>query len=256
MPSLGDPDGVQVLGDAAFKLWNPEGRRLGIRIGTYLPRKWEGEASKAHVVVIGPRDKEILDDRVAVKHIHGHGGLPTHILDFGEGVATVHVSDAERWFAYTYPATPLVLVGEGTEQGHAFHLTVGTTRQWYFYVPEGTERFEVRAECEAETDAVKMRVRAPDRTLDMIYGNAGRRTIEVPPGLDGKIWHVRMGVGSATRMITRKRKGGRYLDINLTLTLRGVPSYLAPSWEQWFNPTDPEMPHVGRAGGETNKSGE
>jgi len=28
-------------------------------------------------------------------------------------------------------------------------------------------------------------------------------------------------------------------DSPLTLELKGVPGYLAPTWEQWFNPNDP-----------------
>jgi hypothetical protein len=33
----------------------------------------------------------------------------------------------------------------------------------------------------------------------------------------------------------------RYLGLYLTLDLKGVPGYLAPTWEQWF---DPERPVV------------
>ncbi len=54
-----------------------------------------------------------------------------------------------------------------------------------------------------------------------------------------KIWHIRPSVGSATRMPTIARSDHRYQDIILTLELKGVPPYLAPTWEQWFDPENP-----------------
>ncbi|MCX7935803.1 MAG: hypothetical protein N3A66_11170, partial [Planctomycetota bacterium] len=60
--------------------------------------------------------------------------------------------------------------------------------------------------------------------------------------LDGKIWHLRADVGSASRLITEGPPSGRYLSIYLTLELKGVPGLLAPTWEQWFDPTAPCAP--------------
>lgn len=245
-PSLGDPDGVQVLGRGTFKLWNPEGRKLGFRIGSYIPRTWEEQAPMARVQVLGPDRKQVLDDRVPIRHIHGAAeSMPTHQLDFGKGVATVEVSDAERWFAYTYPATPLVLQGRNTRtdpEVFRFDLTVGVTRNWYFFVPEGTGRFTVGAACEHETDVIEMQVNSPDRTVAKVYGRRGDQTVTVPRGMDGKVWHLRLEVGSATRMISDQPEGGRYQEINLNLWLEGVPPYLAPTWEQWFDPEAPKPP--------------
>jgi len=245
-PSLGDPDGVTVLGPAAFKLWNPDGRELGLRVGTYIPRKWGDEAEQARVRVTGPEGTKRVVEEVAIQHIHGGAhGQPTHEFQF-KGVGTVEVANAERWFAFTYPATPLVLVGgrrQADPEFARFNLTVGVARNWYFHVPEGTKRFTVKADCQHETDVIDLAVNAPDRTVAKIYGNRGEQTVTVPDGLDGKIWHLRPSVGSATRMITRNPEGGRYQEINLSLSLKGVPPYLAPTWEQWFDPEDPKMPH-------------
>jgi hypothetical protein len=73
----------------------------------------------------------------------------------------------------------------------------------------------------------------------MIYDNQAEKTVRVPPGLDGKIWHVRVDVGSATEMFTRRPKP-RCPAIHLTLDLEGVPGILAPTWEQWFDSDDPK----------------
>ena len=61
----------------------------------------------------------------------------------------------------------------------------------------------------------------------------------VPPGLDGKIWYLRPDVGSATHMVTTGGVPYRYLEMRLTVELKGVPGYLAPTWEQWFDPAKP-----------------
>jgi hypothetical protein len=34
----------------------------------------------------------------------------------------------------------------------------------------------------------------------------------------------------------------RYLDLSLTVAVKGVPGFLAPTWEQWFDPSNPQPP--------------
>ena len=96
----------------------------------------------------------------------------------------------------------------------------------------------MRVAAEDKTDVVNFSIAAPDRTLAVIYDNAGEKTIQVPAGLDGKIWHLRPDTASATRMVTQDEPY-RYQDMRLTIELRGVPGYLAPTWEQWFDPNKP-----------------
>ncbi len=236
-PSLGDPDGVEIIGDATFALWNPQGRKLNFRIGTYLPRV---PRMTSHVKIVGPKDKVVLEEDLAMTHVHGEHGQPNRTLETGKGVSRVHVTESERFLAFTYPATPLVLLGEPTTDGWAqFRITCGTARNWYFYVPKGTKEFSVRAAAKHATDTMELQVCAPDKVMDVIYDNSGRADIEVPPGLDGKIWHLRTDVGMPTRMVTRGGPDYRYLDMYLTIDVKGVPGYLAPTWEQWFDPQDP-----------------
>ena len=240
-PSLGDPDGVEILGNAKFALWNPKGRKLRMRVGTYLPRHGRKGEDPAHVTATGPDGETLVDETIDLKTIHGTHAYPDRVLDTGKGVTTVSVTgNPEKWFAFTYPATPTVLVGEDVEGGWSrFRMTVGTARQWYFHVPEGTESFAVRTDAKHETDVARIGVWAPDRRVALIYDNAATETVEVPDGLDGKIWYLRTDVGSASRFVTAEGPEYRFAGIYLTLDLKGVPGYLAPTWEQWFNPEDP-----------------
>lgn len=240
-PSLGDPDGIEILGDAKFALWNPDGRELRLRVGTYLPRYGKQGLNQADVTVAGPDGEAVMSKTVDLIHVHGRHGYPEEVLDTGKGVSTVSVTGSpEKWFAYTYPATPMVLIGKEAEEGWArFQMTVGTARHWYFRVPEGTTEFSVHAAARHETDVARVEVWAPDRCVGIIYDNDAVETIQVPDGLDGKMWYLRVDVGSASRFVTAEGPEHRYAGIYLTLDLKGVPGYLAPTWEQWFDPENP-----------------
>lgn len=239
--SLGDPDGSEVRGDAEFAMWNPEGKDLRFRIGTYLPRKGPSDPAKAQVKFTDASGKVALDAAMPLFHLHEPGkNTPEPLPAMAKGVTTVSVSGAERWFAFTYPATPLVLKGKPAGDGFSeFHLEFGVARNWYFLVPRGTKEFTLRAKAQHETDVMELQINAPDRTVAMFYENAGEKTVKVPPGMDGKIWHVRIDVGSATQMITEPGNATRYLGIYTTIGLKGVPGLLSPTWEQWFDPANP-----------------
>lgn len=240
-PSLGDPDGVEILGNADFALWNPGGRELKLRVGTYLPRHGREDKDPADIKITGPDGKTIMDKTVELKTIHAPQGYPEDVLNTGKGVSTVSVTgDPEKWLAFTYPATPLVLIGDDVKDGWSrFRMTVGTARQWYFRVPEGTKQFTLHTNARHDTDVARVEVWAPDRCVNMIYANEATKTIKVPEGLDGKMWYLRTDVGSASQFVTAEGPEYRFAGIHLTIDLKGVPGYLAPTWEQWFNPENP-----------------
>ena len=84
-----------------------------------------------------------------------------------------------------------------------------------------------------------MEVHAPDRLIDVFCVRGGRpadEAIDVTDGLDGKIWFLRLEVGSATRFISDDPRNPKHVRMNVDLELRGVPGYLAPTREQWFQP--------------------
>lgn len=75
--------------------------------------------------------------------------------------------------------------------------------------------------------------------MDLIYDNEATKTVNVPEGMDGKMWYLRTDVGSASQFITAEGREYRFAGIYLTIDLKGAPGYLAPTWEQWFNPQNP-----------------
>ena len=237
-PSLGDPDGIQVIGDGRFALWNPDGRDLRFRVGSYITRTGEEEGLAA-VKISGADGKTILDKKMPIAPIHdAKTSGPTDTLRTGKGVATVSVAGVERWLSFTYPATPLVLIGDDAGEWRRFRFTACAPRNWYFFVPKGTTSFAVRFAADQPTDVLHLEICAPDRVQALLYAGKGEQTVAVPPGLDGKIWYLRPSIGGATRIVTEDGPY-RHQDLPLTLELKGVPGYLAPTWEQWFDPDAP-----------------
>ena len=91
--------------------------------------------------------------------------------------------------------------------------------------------------------ALLTEVHAPDRVLDVLHARGGSREakIDVPPGLDDKIWFRRTEVGSATRYVSVDPKKPRRVRVDADIELRGVPGYLAPTWGQWFQPASSDQ---------------
>ncbi len=241
-PSLGDPDGNTMRDGGRFALWNPEDRPLGFRIGTYLPRKEDGELPQAKVKIAGGAADSVLDRTFELEHIHGSGKQPKVELRTGAGVAVGEVLDARRWFAFTYPATPAVLMGEENDGWRHFRFAVCAPRNWYFYVPKGTESFQVGFDADHADDVVKMGICAPDRVVELLHANSVESaTVKVPEGLDGKMWYLRSEIAEATQL-RNPSPPYRYQEMPITLRIRGVKGYLAPTWEQWFDPDNPRPP--------------
>jgi len=254
-PALGDPDACEIRCPARVALWNPDGRELKFVIGTYLPRNmFPGTDPKTGKATELPEDQHdhadvkvvaggrtVLDERLPLLHLHG-GERTARQLATGRGVATIDVAAAEHFWMYTYPATPLVMVGREVEGGwRRFAFEAGTGRNWYFFVPRGTKAFRVRAAAAHEGDVMRLEVNAPDRVMAAIYDRQGEREVVVPEGLDGKVWHVRLDFGGATRFGAGLPRA-RFPSLDVTLDLKGVPGLLAPTWEQWFDPADPRPP--------------
>ena len=47
----------------------------------------------------------------------------------------------------------------------------------------------------------------------------------------------RLSVANATRMLEQGAVNLRSAQIDPDVELHGVPGYLAPTWEQWFDPS-------------------
>jgi hypothetical protein len=143
----------------------------------------------------------------------------------------------------------MVLAGKPADGAWRFSLQIGIARHWFFRVPKGTGRFVARVEVADSAHVLSAEVHAPDRLMEHLYVRGGQPTgaraplprrqavVEVPRGLDGKIWFLRLSVGSATRFLSDDVRKPRRVRIDADIELRGVPGYLAPTWEQWFQPS-------------------
>ncbi|MFW6337095.1 MAG: hypothetical protein ACOC3G_08195 [Phycisphaeraceae bacterium] len=238
VPSLGDEDGVELRTPAEIALWNPDNRELRLAVATYIPRAGD----QARVRWNDAEGKELLNERFEIHGVHGDKGW-NKTLNPGPGVSRLHVEEAEQFWMYTYPATPIVLVGEAVDDDwQRVRLDVGQVRNWYFRVPEGTKQFHIRAASDDENRVMKLAVNAPDRTMKMIYDDKGEVKVDVPDHLAGRIWHLRIGLASATRLRSEGEPAALPM-MRLDVDFKGVPALLAPSWEQWFDPTNPKPPH-------------
>ena len=119
--------------------------------------------------------------------------------------------------------------------GTSFTLECGTARNWYFFVPKGTKQFGIGFSTNRPEDIADFRVESGDRIMAATVANKGEFTIDVPETLDGTIWNFRCNWGGPS-VFKLDPTRPRFPSMNLTVGLSGVPPYLAPTREQYFNP--------------------
>ncbi len=246
-PALGDPDGNELIPPSTVHLWNPEARELDFVIGTYLPRNmFPAKRSEEYekpiedydnaIIAIVSNDREILNTTAPMLHLHGQQ-IWKRTLPRNSGILDVSVTEAEHFWMYTYPGTPAVVAS----MDNKFQFEISSARNWYFMVPEDTENFKVRTKAINDEDVTYLEVNTPDRTMAIAYGNSSELTIDVPPGMAGKIWHLRFDWGSSSRPFGQL-PNPRFPAMRINLELEGVPAFISPTWEQWFDPDDPKRP--------------
>ena len=230
---LGDEDYNGWRGPQTIYMGNPENREIGLGVVTYVADNSARFPVKYRI--LAPNGK------VAVEAVGEYGHHKSHRLTIpaaGAGVYKLDI-DAARWFPWMEPTTPVVLAGKPIEgAGTRFEIETGIARHWFFKVPKGTKTFRVAATVKDPKHVLKLEVHAPDRIADEMYVRGGPRkevSIEVPSGLDDKIWFVRVEVGSATEFWSDTGKP-RQLSIEADIDLFDVPGFIAPTWEQWFDP--------------------
>jgi hypothetical protein len=233
-PFLGDEDFNGIRGAASVLLLNPENRPLNFGAGSYLPPSGGLPVS---YTLFGPGGVRLDQKNATFLH---KSDYRLRIPASGAGIYRVDV-DSPAWYAWSEPAVPMVLAGHPDKDGGAsFTLQTSIARHWFFRVPKGVTSFSVAAKVADPDHVLLLEVHAPDRLMDLAYvrgGEPGSMTIRVPPGADGKTWFLRTEVGSPTRFVSPDGAPPRHTRIDADITLRGVPGYLAPTWEQWFDPT-------------------
>lgn len=235
-PFLGDEDYNSWRGPHTVWLFNPENRPIEFGVQSYLLAS-EDQAKPVAVKVTGPRQNVLAQQALALEK-------SLVIPAAGAGVYQVEC-DGAHWFPWTHPASPIVMQGQPLADGSArFALETGVARHWYFLVPPGTKQFTVAVTVRDPLNVLRVEVHAPDRLQEeMAVRGGARREMVVPvdPQLAGRLWFLRTEIGSATRF-TSGKGNPRQVNIEADLELRGVPGYLAPTWEQWFDPAKPGHP--------------
>ena len=232
-PFLGDEDYNGIRGRATVYLDNPENRPIDFGAGTYLP-PGDGKMPIRYTL-FDPQGRQVFaQDKVFIFQKDYRVTIPSSF----PGVYRMDV-DAATWYGWSEPAVPMVLEGRATRKGSLFQLQLSVARHWFFRVPVGTKRFRVGAVVADPAHVLALEVHAPDRQMEGVFVRGGRPQtleIEVPPGLAGKIWFLRTDVASPTRFVSEDPRRPTPVRIDADLTLSGVPGYLAPTWEQWFDP--------------------
>jgi hypothetical protein len=229
---LGDEDYNGWRGEQTLFLWNPDNRPLTLGIGAYIAD--EGARFPVRARITAP------DGSVALEQEGRFGHGASHRLDIPARGGGVYRADlaADRWFPWSEPATPIVIAGRPLPDGARFALDVGIARHWFFRVPAGTRSFTVAAAVQRPEHVLSLEVHAPDRLVEAVHvrGGAGRQVqVVVPAGLDDRIWFLRTDIASSTRFPSGVGDP-QQVRITVDLDLLGVPGYLSPTWEQWFDP--------------------
>lgn len=232
-PFLGDEDYNGWRGPHTVWLANLGNRKIEFGVQTYLAPPEERSVPVA-VRVTGPAGKELLERKLPL-------GTSLVIPAAGTGVYRV-ACDGRRWFPWTHPAPPTVIEGQPTvEGGRRFAIETGIARHWFFKVPAETKAFKIVVNVLDSNHVLRVEVHAPDRIVEELAVRGGLRreiAVAVESPLADRIWFLRTEIGSATRFVTAKGDP-RQLTIEADLDLQGVPGYLAPTWEQWFDPRQP-----------------
>ena len=237
-PILGDTD-TGMRGKHTVHLRNPENRPFDFRVSGYMmpPDTYVQTRMRA----TGPQGEELATAEGAFGHKSPPSGVPISVPAVGPGVYRVEV-DAARWFGWSEPVMPAVVAGIPTaDGGFRFSLMLAIARHWFFGVPEGVTEFVVRVDLADPNHVLHVEVHAPDRIMQLLYAEGGESRevhVSVPQGLANRVWFLKLAVGSSTRLLGQGADNPRTVQVDPDIQLFGVPGYVAPTWEQWFNPDE------------------
>ncbi len=237
-PLLGDTD-TGMRGGHAVYLHNSENRPFDFCAAGYIIA--DEEYLSVRFSANGPQGEELAQSQGRFTHRSPPDPATINVPAAGPGLYKVEI-DAARWFGWSEPVMPTVLAGRATADGGArFSLMLALGRYWFFGVPAGTREFSIGVDLSDVNHVLHVEVHGPDRLVQVLYAHGGapqRVGVPVPEGLDGKVWFLKLSVGSATRLLGQGAQNRRTVQIDPDIELHGVPGYIAPTWEQWFNPQD------------------
>ena len=228
---------------------NPEGRPFTVTVHPYIwpIRQFIGEC---RFEVTGPEDQKAVSAGGRVTE----GPLVLRVEATGKGVYRLRgrlsgyglcwvECDLDQMVAHCGDIGPVVEAQPGYRP---LMLHAIVPRRWYFYVPQGVESFEVQqviGTWQSHREDHGIVVMSPrGQRVAALYGGLSvksdrpkkprfiSRTIETDAGTTGRFWSI-WATGGDSHCYTDMR-----------IVLKGVPPYVAPTPEQWFDPTTGKAP--------------
>lgn len=172
----------------------------------------------------------------------GQGAYAIAVKAAGKGVYRLQTeADGVYYFLRCDLPRMVIFAGDAAAPGAPakawFHLMNMLERRWWFFVPEGTQRFTILVRHRSGTSGredLALVVHSPrgqrvaawrgSPGLDLKQGGQTELPVTVEPTMDGRFWSVDISNGDS------------HWHSDNELGLRGVPPYLAQAPEMWFDP--------------------
>ncbi len=196
-----------------------------------------GAGGVVTVRVAGPAGEGLVEQSIPP----GQGPFELTVPAAGAGVYTA-LLDTKGVYVFVRCELPQMVTYAGaataTADGASFALLNMLPRRWWFFVPAGVSEFQVVADhtlghaSGREDMAIdiytprgqRLRSHVGDKPAGDRQGRRVELSVPVEPSMAGRFWSLVVSNGDS------------HWHSDNSLALQGVPPYLAPSPEQWFDP--------------------
>lgn len=223
---------------------NPEGKVFQVTVHRHVwPADW-GNNGTYSVRVLAPDGACVASNAIAISNEHVTVDVPAG----AKGVYRLDIKPGGYGLTWVESSLDQIVIGTGDydlkdSPFHTFDLHVMVPRRWYFYVPAGTRGFQVKHTVQpfqSHREDYGFLVMSPrGQRMNAWYGGkpldvetrspnspiAVERTVEVDEGAAGHFWSIWATGGDSHNFS------------DLQIQLKGVPNVLAPTPEQWFDPS-------------------
>jgi hypothetical protein len=251
--TLGDAGHFLVLSPDLFAN-NPSGEAFSVTVHRHVwPADWANRGD-LQVRLVAPDGSDAATGAIP----GGHGQVVLAVPAGQKGVYRIAVTPVGSGMMWLESSLGQLVAGCGPWDGDPaatgihqrfyrnFTLHAMVPRRWYFHVPAGTKTFEVATRIlpfQSHREDYGFFVMSPrgQRVASFFGGRSVRH--ELPPTGEVRGQEIEVDEGCAGRFWSLwVVNGDSHAFSDLSLLLRGVPPYLAPTPEQWFDPATGQAP--------------